>query len=279
MDKENEIDKLHEDIKRLRAALSLATADLSMMLRLRGFRIHSMEPQDDLLIPSDKYHDKFYETLKKYSFRLFLRDVIKNQEHFTKHEVTRYATSEVTGDYIDYLLGIGLIEKVNRAYRLSKRPIKSFGATLEWFVAETFRREFMAETIWGVEFKGQKIGGDYDVISSIEGNILYMEVKSSPPKQVYDTEIEGFLDRLDDLNPSISIFFMDTELRMKDKIVPMFEVELRKRFQSPPVVSRMEMELFQISERIYIINAKYTLAGNIEKVLSHYFRSRNKWEG
>jgi hypothetical protein len=36
----------------------------------------------------------------------------------------------------------------------------------------------------------------------------------------------------------------------------------------------MEKELFQIEDKIFIINAKDNVAANIEKVLTWYFRSR-----
>jgi len=97
-------------------------------------------------------------------------------------------------------------------------------------------------------------------------------VKSSPPKQIYNSEIAAFLDRTFDLSPEIAVFFMDTELRMKDKIVPMFEEELKKRFPAPPPVTRIEKELFQICDKTFIINSKDSIAGNIEKVLNRYFR-------
>ena len=52
----------------------------------------------------------------------------------------------------------------------------------------------------------------------------------------------------------------------------MFEEELKKRYPDPPKVTRMEKELFQILDKIFIINAKESIAANIEKVLSWYFR-------
>jgi hypothetical protein len=268
---EDEPEALRQEIRRLRQALSDSAQGLSAMLRLRGFKIHSLEPQDDLFIPDKEHITGFYKMMKKYSFRLFLRDVIKHQERFTLKDVTRYATSDVTGDFMKYIINIGLAKKKGKAFMLPRR-IKSFGDTLEWFVSEVFKKEFMTEALWGVKFKGQKTGGDYDIIARIDGSLLYMEVKSSPPKQIYQSEITGFMDRVHDLNPAISIFFMDTELRMKDKIVPMFEEELKNRFASPPDVKRMKMELFQISGKVYIINAKHSIAGNIEKMLVHYFR-------
>jgi hypothetical protein len=168
-----------------------------------------------------------------------------------------------------------MIEHVPGGFRLASGPVKSFGETLEWFVAQIFKEEFGAEAVWGVRAKRPKIGGDYDLIAKVDGSILYMEIKSSPPKQIYQREISAFIDRVLDLHPEISIFFMDTELRMKDKIVPMFEEELKARHKEPPVLTRMEKELFQIRDKIFIINAKDSISSNIEKVLSWYFR-KNK---
>ena len=71
--------------------------------------------------------------------------------------------------------------------------------------------------------------------------------------------------------PEITVFFMGTELRMKDKIAPMFENELKKRFPGPPAVTRKERELFEIGNRIFIINAKESIIRNIEKVVSWYY--------
>lgn len=270
-----DIDALREEIKRLRGVLAELTPDIESLLKRRGFRIYKKEPADDLLLPEPALIGQYYEMLKKYSFRLFLRDVIKHQKMFTEKDVTRYATAEVTEDYIEYLLDTGLAERTAEAFRLVKRPIKSFGETLEWFLSEIFKREFSTEAIWGVKFKRPKVGGDYDLIAKINGSLLYMEIKSSPPKQIYANEIAAFFDRVSDLAAAPAIFFMDTELRMKDKIVPMFEEELKNRYASPPEVRRMEKELFQISDRIFIINAKASITGNLEKALSWYFR-RNR---
>ncbi|MEW6002475.1 MAG: hypothetical protein AB1638_07510 [Nitrospirota bacterium] len=263
---------LRDEIRRLRKSLSELTPPLEVLLKRRGFKIYKKEPSEDLLLPTEEFRRSFYEMMKKYSFRLFLRDVIKHQRFFRLESVTRYATAEVTKDYLEYMRKIGLVEKVSDGFRLSVVPIKSFGETLEWLVAEIFKVEFAAEAIWGIKFKRPKIGGDYDLIAKVDGSILYMEIKSSPPKQIYQNEIAAFFDRLSDLLPEMGIFFLDTELRMKDKIVPMFEEELKARHPGPPDVIRMEKELFEIDDRIFIINAKDSITANIEKVLSWYFR-------
>ncbi|GAB4419027.1 MAG: hypothetical protein OHK0032_14970 [Thermodesulfovibrionales bacterium] len=296
---QNEINSLRAEVKRLRRSMTELTPPLAALLRRRGFKVYKKEPPDDLLIPEEGFIDEYYRFLNRYSFRLFLRDVIKHQELFTVKDVTRYATQEVTKDYVEYLLRIGLIEGIrgrSDLFCLKKHPVKSFGPTLEWFISEVFKREFDAEAIWGVKFKRPVVGGDYDLIAKVDGSILYMEVKSSPPKQIYANEVSAFLDRVSDLMPEIAVFFMDTELRMKDKIVPMFEDEIRNRapqkiidFLGTPVrsaeetsnllgatetpgIDRMEKELFHIKNKIFIINAKDSIVNNIERVLIWHFR-------
>ena len=264
----NEIKLLKSEIKRLGKALSKVSPSLDILLKRRGFKVYKKEPSEDLLLPEKKYMNIFYEKLKKYSFRLFLRDVIKHQNFFTIDKVARYATKEITSQYIDFLLKANLTESTAKGYRLKKRPIKSFGETLEWFIARLIEKEFESETIWGVKFKRPKVGGDYDLIAKIDSSILYIEIKSSPPKQIYDKEIAAFLKRVEDLSPEVSIFFMDTELRMKDKIVPMFEAELQRHYKKSVSVERIVKELFHINKKIFIINSKDSITANIGTVLN-----------
>ena len=251
--------------------LNLVTPGLDVLLKRRGFRVYKKEPWEFLLIPEPRLIDEYYAMLGKYSFRLFLRDVIKHQDCFTPKDVTRYATLGVTTQYIKYLVRIGLAGDRAGGYALT-RAVKSFGETLEWYVSEVLEREFGAEALWGVKFKRPNVGGDYDVIAKLDGSILYGEVKSSPPKQIYESEVAAFLERVADLSPEVAIFLMDTELRMKDKIVPMFEEELMRRSSGRTDVQRIEKELFQAGDRIFITNSKDSIVRNIETVLNRYFR-------
>ena len=283
-DELEELGLLREEVKRLRSELARCTPTLDALLKRRGFEVYRKGPSGDLLVPEEALLDDWYEHMKRYSFRLYLRDVIKQQERFTAESLTRYATADVTAGYTRYLARTGIAEKADGAFRLKKNllpggRIKSFGETLEWFAAQTLSREFQAQVIWGVKFKrGHKpahpqTGGDYDVVAKIDGGILYMEVKSSPPKQIYQNEIRAFLERTGELAPEIAVFFMDTELRMKDKIVPMFE-EALPRFRQvigAALPERLHKELFHMGGKMFIINAKGSLAMNIERVLAHYF--------
>ncbi len=270
----DKISILKAEIKRLKKTISEKTLSLDLMLKHRGFQIYKKEPSDDLVIPGRKHINSYYKKLKKYSFRLFLRDIIKHQKYFTPENVTRYSTKAVVAQYIDYLLDIGIISPLKDGYCVRRkpvsnitRPIKSFGETLEWFICRLVEKEFHAETVRGVKFKRPNVGGDYDLISKIDSSLLYMEIKSSPPKQIYDSEISEFFKRVEDLSPDISIFYIDTELRMKDKIVPMFEDELQRRYKKQIAVKRIVKELFHINNKIFIINSKDSITANMEKVL------------
>jgi hypothetical protein len=267
---------LKAEVARLKKQLSLFTPSLDLMLKRKGFVIYKKEPYADLLVPDRKYEGAFYEKLKKYSFRLFLRDVIKHQDSFTLENVTKYATKQVSAEYLDFLLKSKIAEEAGKYCRLRKLPVKSFGETLEWFVAELLRNDMQAEAVWGVKFRRPKVGGDYDILAKIDSSLLYMEIKSSPPKQIYDREIKSFLNRAEDLSPDIAVFFVDTELRMKDKIVPMFEDELKSRHERPVRIDRLVKELFHINGKIFIINARDSILANIQTVLTFVYHKEFK---
>ncbi|MCX7913242.1 MAG: hypothetical protein N2511_01510 [Thermodesulfovibrionales bacterium] len=275
-----DLESLKLEIKRLKKILNELTPPLQVMIKRRGFRIYKKDPEDDLFIPQEKFIEDFYEMMKKYSFRLFLRDVIKNQPLFSLQQVTRYATKEVTAEYLSFLKEVELIKPEGSLYRVLRYPIRSFGETLEWFIAEILKREFVMETIRGVKLEKRLVGGDYDLISKFNGSILYMEIKSSPPKQIYNSEVAAFLDRVWDFMPELAIFFVDTELRMKDKIVPMFEEETRVKLGSDFICNRIEKEIFELNidlkeqPKIFIINSKDSIINNIQTVFYSYFRTK-----
>lgn len=268
--RDSEIARLRKDVSRLRRALARARAlpTMDQLLRRRGFRVHTKEPEKDLLLPPAAEQDEYYRRCRKYSFRLFLRDVIRLQKGFTIEQIARYSTPRVSRSYAEYLSSIGLLDRRADRYHLARRGLSSFGPTLEWFVAEVFRREFGCETLRSVKFRQSKAGGDYDVLARLGEHLVYCEVKSSPPKQICDSEVDAFLDRVRDLAPTIALFLMDTELRMKDKLVPLFEAAITRQSAGPPRVERLERELFHIGGRMFIVNAKESIQRNLERVIA-----------
>jgi hypothetical protein len=241
------------------------------MLLRRGLRVSEANPRDRLLVPDRAERDierRFYELTRKYSFRLFLRNAINLKGEFEVDDLLQYSTRDCVKGYIDALLDIGIVARNGEArFVLVVPPRRGFGPTLEWFVAQVFEREFDCPALWSVKLADTRAGGDCDVIAEVENQFVYVEVKSSPPKHVTVNEVSTFLERVDELRPNIALFFEDTELRMKDKIVALFEEALENRFDGEVpeelMPRRLVREVFKVGESIYIANSKPDLVLNL----------------
>jgi hypothetical protein len=275
------IRSLAKEIESSRAASVEDPSPVEQMLKMRGITVFRKNSTNRLFFPSNLspfYKNRFYQMMKKYSFRLVLRDMIKYQDGFRTHDLTHYCSSRIVQGYCALLCEMGAIIKNGKGkYRTFVSPLYSFGSTLEWFIAEVFKREFASPAIYGVSVKKTPSGGDYDVIASWNQRLVYVEVKSSPPKGVELNEISSFFSRMDDLLPEVSILFNDTQLRMKDKLVVMFEEELQKRYgresRTLYPVERLIEELFHVQNHIFIVNSKKDVVENFQYCLKHYLRS------
>ncbi len=106
----------------------------------------------------------------------------------------------------------------------------------------------------------------------------YIEVKSSPPQHIDIPEIRSFVNRVQSLRPDMAIFFEDTHLRMKDKLVVMFEEEMQRRFgkearQHYPG-QRLHDEIFSINKILFLSNTKPGLTANLRICLRHHLAGR-----
>jgi hypothetical protein len=276
---QEQIRKLSADVRSLQDGRPQGLSELRGMLRRRGLDPYRQNPAHHLLFPptfSREEKEQFYDLFKKYSFRLFLREVLNQKEGFRVSEVVRYSSPETGRKYLRSLMDLGLAEPLKgRVYRLHPSFTASLGPTLEWFMAEVLRREFACPAFYGLRCKGTRFGGDYDVIACLEGRLLYMEVKSSPPKNIERDEVHEFMSRLEDLIPHLAFFFVDTELRLKDKIVPFFEAEQtaqRGWDQGAGLpIQRIAGEIFFVPPRIYILSSKGSIPRNIAACFKHHF--------
>jgi hypothetical protein len=81
--------------------------------------------------------------------------------------------------------------------------------------------------------------------------------------------------RVKDFLPHLALFFVDTELRLKDKIVPFFETELfalgLRDNGHPPSAQKIGDEVFFAPPRIYILGSKRSIMKNMAICFRHYF--------
>jgi len=264
-------------------------AVLESMVRARGLRMSRVNPVDDLLLPpsgSREDLEVYRSILDHYAARLLLKEVIKSDSLKTwlkgRRSVERFCDSSSVDDFLSRLAGLGVIKHSAEGFPVPLKPIRSFGQTYEWYTAKILTSEFECPAAWGVTFEDLGSGGDHDVIASLSGRLLYIEVKTSPPGRIESPEIGAFAGRIFDIAPDIAIFNNDTHLRMKDKIVPLMEKGMEQaKAQGPmakegtdtkPLFQRLEREIFHLKGAVYIINSKPDLKRNLAVVFRHYFR-------
>ncbi len=242
------------------------------MLARRGLRpekttgeVPFVQPLDELL------SDRLARWLGHYAFRLFLRGAILKPEGFLPSETTRYLTKAQSQNYAEALVDLGLAERIsNGRYRL-KWAARSFGGTLEWYVGRELERRFGFNVATGVKLHVPGAGGDLDVVAAAEGKLVYMELKSSPPRNLAASELAAFCDRLRLLHPDVSLFVVDTALRLSDKILPMLTKELTLRGYDALMPKRIGAQLWALTPHIYAVNGSRDLMANIGKAIAAGF--------
>ncbi len=248
---------------------------VEQMLVQRGHQVLSFNDFSEVILPQrddDKVLIKYYQLLKRYSFRLFMKDLINKVEGNNWKDISKYCSENTAKNYVNFLKTAGLIEVSSDGcgYHYTGPRVRSFGATLEWYIHELLKNEFFAPTLFSVKLKNTIHGGDYDVISAFHGFLVYIEVKSSPPRGVELTNVEAFLNRLEDINPDIALFLVDTELRMKDKIVKLFEESTKEK------AKRLIRELFFMDKGIYLVNTQKGIISNMRKCFEHFFKVKRR---
>jgi hypothetical protein len=248
---------------------ALPRSEALRMLVRRGLRPRLARP--DLPFPADLDDgraESLSALLAHYAFRLFLRGAIQHPEGFAPADATAYLQPAKAREFADALCGLDLAVRTGDRYCLRAAP-RSFGSTLEWLVGRALERTLGFEVATGVKFHAPGVGGDLDVVAAAEGKLVYIELKSSPPKHLSDAEVGAFLDRTRLLRPDITLFAMDTALRLADKVVPMLVAGLQRSGHGPPSPRRIERELWALAPRLYVVNARPDLIANIRLAIAH----------
>jgi hypothetical protein len=180
----------------------------------------------------------------------------------------------VAAGYLRFLTRTRLVKAAGGGkYRLGIAGVTSFGQTLEWYIAELLTREFGCEATFGIRIPQAWPGGDYDVLACAEGELIYVETKSAPPRQIVQGEVGAFLERIDTVRPDLALFLVDTQLRMRDKLVPFFRAEIRRlRLKWP--ATRVEREIWRVGPDVYLLNSGPDLTRNLRVCLAAHFRER-----
>lgn len=213
--------------------------------------------------------DRIAERLGHYAFRLFLRGAILRRGPFSPPRATRFLAAAQARRMAVDLVELGLARPVpGGRYRLV-RPARSFGGTLEWYLARELRRRLGLDVAVGVRSGAAGVGGDLDVVASAEGKLLYLETKSSPPKHLTKAEVAAFVRRVRALRPDLALFVMDTALRLSDKVLPMLRQALGSGSEGWP--RRVIRETWEVAPGLYAVNARQDLLENVCRAIADGF--------
>ncbi|MDZ7374441.1 MAG: hypothetical protein ONB23_10780 [candidate division KSB1 bacterium] len=273
----SEIRQLREEVARLQ--LFLPTPE--NLLCQRGFKVLTSEPTEHLLLPPNPTAltlDRYYRYLRRYSFRLFLRDVIRFKSDLRLERLLHYCSLRKATRYLQVLVDMGILEPAplqQQTYRYNANPaVESFGDTLEWFVAQTLRREFRIPSSWGLSIAGLDQGGDFDVLGVLGSQIVYVETKASPPKNLHMGVVQGFVQRVQQLQPELAILLVDTHLRMEDKINKMVRVAFRESGRTDGDADAVQVSkgVFRMGSGLYTCNSKPAIAKNLRTCIRDYLQ-------
>ena len=168
--------------------------------------------------------------------------------------------------YLPYIMKYEIIIKKYDRYISNYYDIDNFGDTLEWYIVKILLNEFSIPSISNVKIKGLSTGGDFDIFFLLLGKLSYLEIKSSPPNNISIEEIENFIKRVDTINPSVSILFIDTTLNIKRNIIDNMKFLLKRvnREFSEQVIRN---GFYKVSKGIYVFNSKRSFKISFNYVL------------
>jgi hypothetical protein len=241
-----------------RPVLAPASEPIAMLVR-RGLDPRPSAP--DVPFPPSldgAAADRLAGRLAHYAFRLFLRGAILARGPFRPEDAIRYVDARKAGRMAVDLVRLGLAEPAGAGRFRLRHPARSFGGTLEWWVGRELSRRLAAPAATGVRSGARGLGGDLDVVVALEGKLVYVELKSSPPKHVSRGELRAFVARVRALRPHLAILAVDTALRLSDKVLP----DLAALVPGAAPV-RLLREDYRVASGLYAVNARQDLVENL----------------
>lgn len=231
---------------------------LAMLIR-RG--LHPRPADPDLPFPTDLAPadlERLAARLSHYAFRLFLRGAILAGAPFRPAQATQYVTGPQAAAMGRELVALGVAESAGAGRLRLLHPAANFGGVLEWWVGRELGRRLCAPVATGIRTGAPGVGGDLDVVVALEGKLVYVELKSSPPKHITERELRAFVARVRGLRPDLAVLAVDTALRLRDKVLPAL---VRLVPAADPV--RLQRENYRLTPHLFAVNARQDLIENL----------------
>ena len=117
-----------------------------------------------------------------------------------------------------------------------------------------------------------RVSANWDIPRRVPISAMFMscsKIRVRIAKNFEMHEVVAFFERVHLLRSDVTLFVVDTALRLSDKVLPMLVTELENRrggFQVTPL--RIERELWAVTPHLYAVNGKLDLMANIGRALA-----------
>lgn len=248
---------------------------LKRTLKLRGYIVTESCSLNRVILPKRqdvKIYEKYYQLLFHYRFRRLISDLIQiKSSGFIDLDLlfTKWRWEEIS-EYFNFLENSGILERIGDKFYFTYDNLDNFGETLEWFIAQILKKEFCIPAFWGVKLLDISGGGDFDILGLIENYLLYIECKTSPPNNVRLRDLWEFLRRREVLGSQLTIFLIDTTLKVERNIIDNVKMLLDKRFsinKKNEVIKEKE-GIYFFPPNLFILQSKGDFIVNFQ----HIFR-------
>jgi len=249
--------------------------EVKISLWRRGYLVMESSPIERVIFPKeDIFFEDYYQKLFHYRFRRLLSDIlqIKSEEKIDLNLLlTRWKWEEIE-EFWNFLLKCDIISCKDGIYFFNYPFVDNFGETLEWFIAELLKREFLIPVMWGIKLKEVKGGGDFDILGLLEGKFMYIECKTSPPNNVRLRDLWEFLRRREVLKPKVTIFFIDTTLKVERNIIDNISSLFSRRFsfKEELKVEKLKEGIYSLNNSLYIMQSKGDLVRNFQIIFRNF---------
>ena len=210
----------------------------------------------------------FYQHFGDNRFRKLLRAVFQTR---TFQELERICSRPKLDDHLTFMQEQEIAVFEEGYWRKSPKyqDISDIGRTLEWYVAEWFRSELKSPARHSVHVEGMAHGGDLDVVAFVDDMQIMVECKSGNPDKITKTQLELFLRRAAEFNPTIALLLIDTEVEINKQVEMMRQVFLKSTFVGPGSSRKWNVDCVHIS------NAEKSIDRSLRETLLNHNSGKN----
>jgi len=245
-------------------------------LKRRGFDVKDIAGSKRVIHDSQD----FYEEFKSFSFRQVLRSIYDSDCGLSKDDLLQKfgnLSDSFLDEKLDFMLQTGCVSKQPNTGKHLGCKDRNFGRTFEWFISEIMKREMCGIAASGIKILNLKCGGDFDVIARLEDLLVYIECKSGSIFNISESDLTNFIDRYQELAPSLSICLFDTN-GLPDEFKGKFlKADWEKYGLKPREPKKRRIKnrgiFYELYPRIVTLTSEGNLIGNIKLSINHFFNN------